>query len=51
MSIFTLIARFANIPTGQIRGKEIPYPVFVFAGLIPWTVFSQGMPQAAQPAE
>jgi lipopolysaccharide transport system permease protein len=47
MSIFTLIARFANIPTGQVRGREIPYPVFVFAGLIPWTVFSQGMPQAA----
>jgi lipopolysaccharide transport system permease protein len=24
-----------------------PYPVFVFAGLIPWSLFSQGMPQAA----
>jgi len=47
MSIFTLIARFANIPTGAIRGREIPYPVFIFAGLIPWTVFSQGMPAAS----
>ena len=25
----------------------IPYPVFVFAGLIPWTLFSQGMPASA----
>ncbi len=24
-----------------------PYAVFVFAGLIPWTVFSQGFPQSA----
>lgn len=27
--------------------KDIPYPVFVFAGLIPWTLFSQGYSQAA----
>jgi lipopolysaccharide transport system permease protein len=44
MSIFTLIfGRFAQIkpPNG------IPYPVFVFAGLIPWTLFSQGLAQSA----
>jgi lipopolysaccharide transport system permease protein len=47
MGIFTLISRFVGIPTTEVRGKAIPYPVFVFTGLIPWTVFSQGMPQAA----
>ena len=26
---------------------NVPYPVFVFAGLIPWTLFSQGFSQAA----
>jgi lipopolysaccharide transport system permease protein len=43
MAIFSIIfGRFAKIdPEG------FPYPVFVFAGLIPWTLFSQGMPQAA----
>jgi lipopolysaccharide transport system permease protein len=43
MAIFSVIfGRFAGFDTGKI-----PYPVFVFAGLIPWTLFSQGMPQAA----
>jgi lipopolysaccharide transport system permease protein len=44
MMIFTLIfGRFAKIepPHG------IPYPVFVFAGLIPWTLFSQGLTHSA----
>jgi lipopolysaccharide transport system permease protein len=26
---------------------SVPYPVFIFAGLIPWTLFSQGYAQAA----
>jgi homopolymeric O-antigen transport system permease protein len=47
MGIFTFIARFINIPTPKVGGVELPYPVFVFAGLIPWTLFSQGMPQSA----
>ena len=47
MVIFTFVAKFAGIHAPQINGVEIPYPVFVYAGLIPWTVFSQGMPQAA----
>jgi lipopolysaccharide transport system permease protein len=44
MTIFTLIfGRFARVkPPGGM-----PYPVFVFAGLIPWTLFSQGMAAAA----
>jgi lipopolysaccharide transport system permease protein len=44
MVIFTLVfGRFAQIkpPNG------LPYPVFVFAGLIPWTAFSQGLTQSA----
>jgi lipopolysaccharide transport system permease protein len=44
MMIFTLIfGRFAQIKPP----KDIPYPVFVFAGLIPWTLFSQGLAHSA----
>jgi lipopolysaccharide transport system permease protein len=43
MTIFTLtFGRFAVFDT-----DGLPYPVFVFAGLIPWSLFSQGMPQSA----
>ena len=43
MLIFTLIfGRFA-----KISSDGYPYAVFVFAGLIPWTLFSQGMSAAA----
>lgn len=36
MAIFTLLfSRIANVPTGGI-----PYPVFAFAGLVPWTLFA-----------
>jgi lipopolysaccharide transport system permease protein len=43
MAIFTLIfGRFAGISTAPF-----PYAVFVFAGLIPWTLFSLGFAQAA----
>src|SRR6266516_7566375 len=36
MSIFTLLfSRIANVPTGGI-----PYPVFAFAALVPWTMFA-----------
>ena len=43
MLIFTVVfGRFAKIDS-----QGLPYPVFVFAGLIPWTLFSQGFPQAA----
>jgi lipopolysaccharide transport system permease protein len=43
MAIFSVIfGRFAKIDS-----EGFPYPVFVFAGLIPWSLFSQGMPQAA----
>jgi ABC-type polysaccharide/polyol phosphate export permease len=32
---------------GHTIDDEIPYSVFVFAGLIPWTIFSQGFGKAA----
>src|SRR3954467_15161631 len=36
MGIFTLVySRIAEVPTGGV-----PYPVFAFAGLVPWTLFS-----------
>jgi lipopolysaccharide transport system permease protein len=47
MAIFSFVAVFLHITPPQLNGVELPYPVFVFAGLIPWTVFSQGMPQSA----
>src|SRR4051794_1946987 len=38
MAIFTLLfSRIANVPTGGV-----PYPVFAFVGLIPWTLFANG---------
>ena len=43
MAIFTFIfGRFARVPS---EGK--PYPLFVFAGLIPWLFFSNGLSQAS----
>jgi lipopolysaccharide transport system permease protein len=43
MLTFTFIfGRVAKLPS-----EGIEYPVFVFAGLIPWTLFSQGFAQAA----
>jgi lipopolysaccharide transport system permease protein len=41
MAVFTLIfGRFAKIETAT---PEVPYPVFVFVGLIFWTYFSGGV--------
>ena len=47
MAIFTVVASFVTIKTPEVNGVPLSYPVFVFAGLIPWTLFSQGMPQSA----
>jgi len=44
--MLTLTFVFGRI--AQLPSQGLPYPVFLFAGLIPWTLFSQGMPQAAQ---
>jgi lipopolysaccharide transport system permease protein len=44
MLIFTVIfGRFAGIPS-----DGVPYAVFVFAGLLPWTFFSGGLTTAGQ---
>jgi lipopolysaccharide transport system permease protein len=41
--IFTIVMRrLAHVPS-----EGIPYPVFAFAGLIPWTYFVNGATQAA----
>src|SRR5262249_23393482 len=45
MLIFTFIfSRFVGNSNPDIL---VPYPLFIFAGLIPWTLFSQGYAQAA----
>src|SRR6516162_7232708 len=39
MMIFAIIfGRFAKIPS-----DDVPYPIFAFAGLLPWTYFSQSV--------
>ena len=44
MLIFTVIyAVFLKVPS-----DDVPYPVFVFAGLIPWQFFSSGLTIASQ---
>ena len=44
MFIFTIIfGQFAKVPS-----DGIPYAAFVFAGLIPWTFFSNSISQASQ---
>ncbi len=43
MVVFSLsLGRIPGIETGGV-----PYPLFVFAGLVPWTLFSQGLSGAA----
>ena len=42
--IFTVFfGWFAGMPS-----DEVPYPIWVFAGLVPWTFFANGVAQAAQ---
>ncbi len=41
--IFSFMMRYANIKTPM----DLPLVVYVFAALIPWTMFAQGMPAAA----
>jgi lipopolysaccharide transport system permease protein len=43
MVVFTIFfGRMANVPSG-----DLPYPIFVYAGLLPWTFFSTGISNAA----
>ena len=44
MVVFTVFfARMARVPAG-----DLPYPLFVLAGLLPWTFFSTAISQGAQ---
>jgi lipopolysaccharide transport system permease protein len=44
MVVFTVFfARLAKLPTG-----DLPYPLFVYAGLLPWTFFATSIAHAAQ---
>jgi lipopolysaccharide transport system permease protein len=43
MGIFTLV--FSRI--GNVSTQDVPYPVFAFAGLVPWTMFSNGLGSAS----
>jgi lipopolysaccharide transport system permease protein len=43
MVVFTVFfARMAKVPAG-----DLPYPLFVYAGLLPWTFFSSAVANAA----
>jgi homopolymeric O-antigen transport system permease protein len=42
MVVFTLVfGRFANFPS-----KGVPYPIFVYSALLPWTYFSSALTQS-----
>jgi lipopolysaccharide transport system permease protein len=44
MVVFSLFfGRLAKVPS-----DEIPYPIFSYAALVPWTFFSNGLTQASQ---
>lgn len=44
MAIFTLIfGRLAKMPS-----NGVPYPIFVYAGLLPWTFFANAVSQSSQ---
>lgn len=43
MAVFTLMVRFLG--TGRTGG--VPYPVFAYAALVPWTAFASGLSSAA----
>ncbi|HEV7222337.1 MAG TPA: ABC transporter permease, partial [Pirellulales bacterium] len=44
MAVFTLVlGRMAHVPAG-----DWPYPLFVYAGLLPWTFFSTAITAAGQ---
>lgn len=43
MVVFTVVfGRMARVPTG-----DVPYPIFVYAGLLPWTFFSTAITSCA----
>ncbi|MCC7335960.1 MAG: ABC transporter permease [Pirellulaceae bacterium] len=44
MLVFSMI--FGRI--GQMRSGDLPYPLFVLAGLLPWLYFSNGISSASQ---
>lgn len=44
MVVFTVVfGRMAKVPTGNV-----PYPIFVYAGLLPWTFFSRALQAASE---
>src|ERR1700688_2034428 len=44
MLLFSLFfGRFAKVPS-----DSIPYPLFAFSGLVPWSLFSHGLNQASR---
>jgi lipopolysaccharide transport system permease protein len=49
MVVFTIFFnQIAKVPTGKLpSGEPIPYPVFVLAGLLPWTFFAAAVTNAS----
>lgn len=44
MLVFSVfLGRFVGVPSG-----EVPYPLFVYAALVPWTLFSQSLTTASR---
>ena len=46
MAVFAVVfGRLAKLPSGDL--PRLPYPLFVFAGLLPWTFFATAVTNAA----
>ena len=49
MVVFTVVfQKLAHIPyqPGVVNGKEIPYPIFTYVGLLPWNIFAGALGRA-----
>jgi lipopolysaccharide transport system permease protein len=49
MIVFTIVfQKIARVPykPGVVNGKEIPYPIFTYVGLLPWNLFSGSLGRA-----
>jgi len=43
--VFQMIAKVSYTP-GVVNGKEIPYPIFTYVGLLPWNLFAGALGRA-----
>lgn len=47
MLLFTFVFTRA-VSLGALRGLDVPYPLFLYLGVLPWTLFASGLTGAVQ---